>query len=214
MSMDIKTRILEQAQMTFFQSGFYRVTVDELAHNLGISKKTLYKHFPSKEILLNETMQRFMDKNEKVFKNIVENTSGSVLEKLHQIFTHLGAIFTLISVQFTEDLRRYAPDIWQNVDRRRMQFLQQYVRPLIEMGLEEGVIRKGIPPDILFLIYSTLVQRILNPETLSRTPLSAKQAFTIIIQIFFQGTLTETAQERFRCLTSDQGDQAKGFHLI
>jgi AcrR family transcriptional regulator len=207
----MKTRILEQAQKTFFQSGFYRITMDELAHNLGISKKTLYKHFPSKEILLEETMQRFMDQNEITLKSIVENDSGSVLEKLQRIFTYLGTIIASISIQFTEDLRRYAPHIWQKVDRRRMQFLHGYVRPLIEMGVKEGIIRQGIPPEFIFLIYSTLVQQIINPESLSRLPVSVRQAFVLVIQIVFLGTLTEAAQESFRQSTMDLEDPVKGF---
>lgn len=210
----MRTRILEHARKTFFQSGFYRITMDELAHDLGISKKTLYKHVPSKEILLEETLRQFMDQNEVIFQRIVENPTGSVLEKLQQLFIQLGTNIATVSPQFTEDLRRYAPDLWQVVDRRRMQFLHTYLRPLIEAGIREGMIRKDIPPDFFFLIYTTLIQQILNPESLSRLPFSLQQAFILVMQIVFQGTLTETAQKKFQKWIRNQGIPAKNHPYV
>ena len=57
-----RKRILERVRSRFFSSGFSKVTMDELAHDLGVSKKTIYKHFPSKNELLRELLKLKMDR--------------------------------------------------------------------------------------------------------------------------------------------------------
>jgi AcrR family transcriptional regulator len=56
---ETRQRILSTAQQIFLKTGFSKVTMDELANELGMSKKTLYKHFSSKEDLLKVIMTEF-----------------------------------------------------------------------------------------------------------------------------------------------------------
>ena len=66
-----KEKISNYSQEVFFKSGFYKITMDEIAQGLRVSKKTIYKYFPSKHILL-----------ETVVKAFIQSTKNRLIKKI------------------------------------------------------------------------------------------------------------------------------------
>ena len=194
----MRERILEIAREKFFQFGFTRVTVDEIAHDLGVSKKTLYRHFPSKEALLREIMKQTTGEIEAGIDRILNDRNSDFVEKLRGIWAWLASRLSKIGPAFQQDLQRHAPEVWKEVDQRRNQAIRRRFGTLFQKGVHSKAIRRDINAELLVLIYLTLVQRIINPETLSQLPLSMSQAFETIISVMFEGILTDRARRRFR----------------
>lgn len=186
------------ARDKFFQFGFTRVTVDEIAQDLGVSKKTLYKYFPSKEALLREIMKQTTHEIEAKIDTILKDRNSDFVEKLRGIWAFLASRLSKIGPPFQQDLQRHAPEVWKEVDQRRNQIIRQRFGKLFQKGVQSKAIRRDIDAELLVLIYLTLVQRIVNPETLSQLPLSMSQAFETIISVMFEGILTDRARRRFR----------------
>lgn len=186
------------ARDKFFQFGFTRVTVDEIAQDLGVSKKTLYRHFPSKEALLREIMKQTTGEIEASVDTILNDRNSDFVEKLRRIWALLASRLSKIGQPFQQDLERHAPEVWKEVDQRRNQIIRQRFGKLFQKGVQSKAIRRDINAELLVLIYLTLVQRIVNPETLSQLPLSMSQAFETIISVMFEGILTDRARRRFR----------------
>jgi hypothetical protein len=67
----------------------------------------------------------------------------------------------------------------------------------MEEGVRKGAFKNQINPQLLLLIYTTLIQRIINPETLSQLPLTPSQALAAIREIFFEGALTDKARVQY-----------------
>jgi AcrR family transcriptional regulator len=190
-------RILEAAARRFMELGISKVTLDEIASDLGMSKKTMYKYFPSKEDLLKNIIHERIKRNGKRFNDIM-GSSSPFGEKLQEIFTFVGREFSTPSKQFILDLRRLAPDLWEEADEFRRTTIVTNVRSMIEKGKEEGMIRKDLDSDLFVLVFLNAVQNIVNPQTLSEYPFTALQAFRGILRIIFEGALTEKASATLR----------------
>ena len=172
--------------------------MDEIAHELGMSKKTLYQHFPGKRDLLQESLLGINHKISKGLSSIIQNNQVGFSTKLEQALGFVASELPRFSPIFLRDIQRHAPDIWQELDRRRSQSIKKYLGTLIDEGIRKGVLRKDMDAEFLVLLFSTLILNIINPETLSRLPLSTTQAFANINRVVFQGILTDQGRSKYR----------------
>ncbi len=197
-ALEIQNRILEVAGSQFFSLGFTKVTMDEIAHELGLSKRTLYQYFPGKKALLRKA---FLSRTERISEglgNISQSNETPFGKRLEQALTLVATEIPHFSPIFLRDIQRHAPEIWQELDQRRQELIRTRFGKLIEEGVEKGFLRGDIDSEMLVLLFSTLIRNVLNPETLSRLPLSAPQAFAIISGVLFEGILTGKGRAKFR----------------
>ena len=193
----VRERIIRAARNRFLTLGFSKVTMDELAFDLGMSKRTLYRHFPGKRELLRHSMLAQVERVSTGLDQIMGRDSTS-MERLSRVLVMLHEELPGPSGRALADIRRNAPDIWEEVDRRRVEVVRGHFRRLIEDGRAEGTVRQDIDPDLFLLILVTLIQRLVNPETLVRLPLTAPQLLEEIIRLLSIGILTDTGRRDYR----------------
>jgi len=194
----LRRRVIEEADSMFFRTGFSSVTMDELAARLGMSKKTLYRLFQSKEDLLRAVMLRIVNEVEATTDAVFEDPNLSFLEKLHTVFSLIGFYVMRLRQPVLDDIRRNAMDVWEEFDAWRQQRVLGKFGGLIRQGIAEGFIRKDLDPQLLTIIHATLIRRVMNPETLAELPLSASQTFATLLTVFFEGILTAEARTKYR----------------
>ena len=189
------TRILNSAREQFVRFGYSKVTTDEIASELGISKKTLYKYFASKEALFRAVMQRTMDDISAGAAAIIYNEELEYTRKLTETLAFFSEqIARVFSRPLMRDLRRKLPHIWQEVEAFREEQIFTKFASLIAEGVKQGVIRSDIHQEVIVRIYFAAAQQIMNPETLLNLPLTANEAFDAIVKTLFEGLLTERAR--------------------
>jgi AcrR family transcriptional regulator len=190
---DERERILHAAARRFMEFGISKVTLDEIASDLGMSKKTMYKYFPSKEDLLKNIIRDRINRNGKRFNDMMG--SGKPFgEKLQEIFAFAGREFSMPSRLFILDLKRLDPELWKEAVEYRRKTIVTNVKKMIEQAKEEGMIRKDLDVALFVLVFQNAVEDILTPKTLSEQPFSALQAFQGILEIIFEGALTDGAR--------------------
>jgi AcrR family transcriptional regulator len=194
---NIKKRILETARLQFFRSGYTKVTTDEIAAELGISKKTLYKHFPSKEKLLREVMEMTLVEFKSGVDGILLNERTDFVEKLKQLMNFLGGqISKTFTRPFLNDIQKNAPEIWKKVEAFREKNIHTTFANLIDEGIDKGLFRSDVDQRLLVLIYFNAIQHTINPEVLSQLPFSTSEVFETIIKVIFEGILTDKARTK------------------
>ena len=189
--MDTRQRILEAARSRFVLLGFSKVTMDEIASDLGMSKRTIYQHFTSKQALLREAM---LDKATRMgagVQEIVNRVGLSPAEKLEELVMFLAKGLPRFSRIFLEDMHRNAPDLWEELDGRRNRVMKESFRKLIVEGQQQGDFRRDLNLDLLLQILEVLLQRIVSPEALSQIPRTAAQVVVEIIEILSIGIMTD-----------------------
>lgn len=184
----------------FFTTGFSSVTMDDLANRLGISKKTLYRLFQSKQDLLRAVMLRIVSEVEASTDAVFEDPHLKFIEKLQRVFALIGFYVMRLRQPVLDDIRRNAMDVWEEFDEWRQKRVLGKFGGLIRQGIAEGFIRKDLDPQLMSIIHATVIRRVMNPETLAQLPLSASQTFATILTVFFEGILTNDGRAKFQRL--------------
>jgi len=207
---EVRERILVAVGQRFFTEGFTAVTMDEMARELGMSKKTLYRLFPSKDVLLRAVMQKFVGEVEAATDRILEDPETNCLSKLSRLLRFIAMQMLRIHPPFLLDLQRSAHPVWAELDEWRRRRVISKFAVLIEQGIAEGVFRDDLNKDLLLLMYTLLIQGIVNPEVLSQLPLTANQAFEHVAKVFFEGVLTDRArtEQALNLSTKEPGDES------
>jgi AcrR family transcriptional regulator len=191
-----KERIIEIAEQRFLRLGTSKVTLDEIAAELRMSKKTMYKFFPSKEDLLRTIVHAIMGRLRGRVEAIVESDKPFV-QKAPELLAVLGRQIGMISKQFMIDLQRFAPALWKEMDDFRRERILTNVRRMFTQAKEEGVFRKDLDVELFILVFLNSVQGIVNPQTLTQQSFSGEEALAGIFKIIFEGAMTEEARKEF-----------------
>ncbi len=200
---EIKERILAKSEEMFTQFGYSKVKMEEIATGLGISKKTLYKFFPSKENLVREMLDSRRCDVENHIAELWMDESQDFVGKLKKLMDYVGKQTSKINGPLLWDLQRNIPEIWDEIQKFRKEKSWKKVSELIEEGIEKGIFRKDINQQLALLMYFNSVHSIINPESLAQLPFSANQAFETIIKIMFEGILTEEGRAKYLSQRSD-----------
>lgn len=197
-----KDRIIEAARNTFLAKGFSKVTMDELVQQLGISKKTMYQHFHSKDELLDAAVEWQMLEVSSNIRTITQS-SDDFVTKLYSMWQYIGHFVCHISSQFRDDIRRFRPDIWKRIEEMRRKMILGNFSKMIDEGIRLGLVRDDLSKDAMVLMYLSAIQGVVNPETLAQYPFSIEDAFRTIMRIYLDGILTESARKHFHMKISN-----------
>jgi len=194
-----KERILEFSRTKFFQEGFARITIEELSADIGISKKTFYKFFESKEDLLSAIITRTMTEIGGRVAAVIESEKPFV-EKLNDVMAVLGTLVSRIGRPFQVDLQRAFPAQWKRVvDFRRVTLTTNFER-LIGQGVHEGCVLSDVNNRLFMLAYLSSIEGICRPDVLAGESFSMQEAIRGIMSLFFFGILSPDASEQLRTL--------------
>ena len=193
----IRLRILSTAGEEFFRHGFSKVTVDEIATRLGISKKTIYKYFSSKDELLRDVTRATMNEIGACCSDILKDEGIEFVDKLRNMMTTVGVHYSKLAKPLIEDLQKHAPHIWKEIADFRTERINKDFGALLQEGMEKGIFRRDIDRQLILLIYGNAIQTIINPEMLMNLPYTATQIFETIMKVMFEGILTEEAKPKY-----------------
>jgi AcrR family transcriptional regulator len=195
--MGVRERMVATAERIFLSSGFSRVLMDDLARELGMSKKTLYAHFESKEELLRAVLVRRTTEIDRGLEAIV-GAKESFPAKLGHLARFLQSQVAKVSPVFLEDIRRYAPDCFQVIEEFRGRAIPRYFGRLLEEGVRAGHVRQQLNRDLLIRMLVLSIQGIIRPETVEELHLRPGEALDHILAIFFDGILTSKGRQAHR----------------
>src|SRR5882762_365855 len=152
-----RQRIVDAARVHFFNHGFRSVTMDDLAQELGISKKTLYAHFPSKIKLLEAVLVDKFASVEAKLNEITRAHPHDFATALHELLTNTQRELDEIKPPFVRDMRQKAPQVFKVIERRRAALIERFFGNLFIEGQRTGMVRKDVPAKLIIEILLTIV---------------------------------------------------------
>ena len=188
--LEIKDRIIAKAREQFFRYGFKSVTMDDIANELGISKKTIYQHFEDKDELVYQLMMSEMNQDkcdwddlEKISKDVIERTVKS-MELIKQAFTEINpaAFF---------DIKKYHPKSWQIFQEHKQNFILASIIKDLKDGIEQGYFRPDIKVDILAKMRLEQIELGFDPQVFPQNKFNIVEVELTMLDNFFRGILTE-----------------------
>jgi AcrR family transcriptional regulator len=193
--MDEQVKIIEQIEDKLFSEGFYKTTMDDVASELGMSKKTIYKFFPSKEDLVMAIAKHFMDRmKSKILPAL--NSDKNAIEKLSELIKILAGASEKISKKRMEEMKRHFPAIWNEIDSFRTKMMFENITKVIDQGKKEGLFI-DYPTNIIMNILVASIRNIVNPDFILNNNFSIIEAARTVFKIIIGGILTEKGKKVF-----------------
>jgi AcrR family transcriptional regulator len=192
---DVRQRILVAAEKLFTTYGFSRVSMDEIASELGMSKKTLYKHFPTKEALLLQVIETFYANLNADIAAIRLDEKLSFTEKISRFIALVANRVAVNRDPFVQDIQRNVPQMWARIHTLRRETIQAQFRAIIEEGIRHGVFQSDLDPSLITLIVLAAIERLTDPETWEQHAYSFSEIFQGTLRVVFQGILTDKARQ-------------------
>lgn len=199
----MKDSIISKATKLFFKRGVRSVTLDELSSELGISKKTLYQYFSNKEELINEVVTRFMKQNTTIIEEIMVSANNSI-EGFYQTAHHVYMIFNSISPATIFEIKKYYPAIWKKLQGFKKKSIEKLTMINLKKGIEEGLYRSDIKPDMVMRFYMTVVLNMNDEELFPETLHNPGKIYQGFIHYHIRSIATEKGYRLFKELNQSK----------
>lgn len=162
----MKEKIISKASELFLKLGFKSVTMDDIAGEMCISKKTIYKYFCNKEVLIEESTSTVHKQVHEIIDSIVAKNLNAIHEnfEIREMFRDMFKNNSDTSPIY--QLKKHYPEIYQNILSHEIDQCTQYFRENIEKGIKEDLYRSDLNIDIYVRFYYTLIFHI-NENTVS-----------------------------------------------
>ncbi len=193
--MEEKEKILEFTEEKLFSQGFHKTTMAEISSELRMSKKTIYKYFPSKLDLVDAIANRFTERMKGKVVPLLESDKNAV-EKIIGLISLLSKTAAKIGDKIFAELKTHFPTVWQRIDKFRTEMMYANLSKVIDQGKNEGLI-EDYPTPLIMNILVNAVRSTVNPEFILNNNFSMKVAAQITFKIILNGILTEKGKEQF-----------------
>ncbi|WKB35418.1 TetR/AcrR family transcriptional regulator [Terrilactibacillus sp. S3-3] len=167
-----------------------KFTMDDLAENLGISKRTIYEHFSSKKEILETIIQRSFDGIKNKEKEIIERNDLKTVEKIQAVMTIVPKYFDLYDREILVQMKKYYPEQWEQVTFE-LNNTWNNLRDLLSQGIEEGVI-KNFNLSIVMKLISSGINWFNNRHFLIQNNINSEEAYSTIADILLFGLTNES----------------------
>ncbi len=154
---------MAKAEELFFTYGVKNTTMDDLSRALGASKKTLYQFVTDKADLVNRTMENHLKAEQAQTEAIVKEAPNAI-EEILSIARHVTSHMKGINPAIVSDLLKFYPSAWQLFTDYKMTFIYNIILNNMKRGIEEGLYRSDINPDILTKVYIARMDLIIDQK--------------------------------------------------
>ncbi|MFC2188300.1 TetR/AcrR family transcriptional regulator [Fulvivirgaceae bacterium LMO-SS25] len=192
--MEVKEKIIEAASTLFMSYGVKSVTMDDIAKNLAVSKKTIYQEFADKNELVLLFAERHLLRYESEFHKI-GNSANNAIEELYLTSLCLRKIVEETSPNVIYDLKKYHAKAWNHYLGYKESLFKDNVKKVIERGMKEGLFRDNIDSEVLSTVRIEEVQLCFNLDLFPKEKFSMAQVQIQVFQNFVLGLLTDKGRE-------------------
>lgn len=173
----MQQKIIQKATELFLKLGFKSVTMDDIANEMGISKKTIYKNFENKEMLIEEGTSIMHDKIEHGIEQIVLKYHNAIEENF-EIRKMFADMFKIAETSPVYQLKKYYPEIYSKLMIRSIEICTKCFKENIEKGIKSGLYRQNLNIESSIKFYYTLIFSI-NENTVSEKELLKQELIAL-----------------------------------
>lgn len=185
---ELEQRIIAKASELFLLHGIKTITMDYLAAEMGISKRTLYEKFTDKETLLLKTLEYQETKaGEERARLAGEFTNPLELNLME--YKSISDSLRRVNRNYMRDLQKYHPQIADFLAKKREADMERVVQ-VMEKSIQQGYIRAELNPRILALLLRVQLEVLIHSEEIEKNRFSYTDVFETIVLNYARGIAT------------------------
>lgn len=174
----------------FWRYGIKSITMDDIAKELGISKKTIYQHFADKDEIVKEVIEKELDCE----KSDMERLKSEVRDPIEEVMKaseYMRANFATISPVLFHDLKKYHPKAWTLFQKHKYEHIVHTISANLTEGKTMGLYRRDIDVEILARLRLEQIEMAFDTTIYPPQKFSMMDVQIQFIHHFLRGILTE-----------------------
>ena len=187
--METKDRILTCAAALFMRNGIRSVSMDDIANELGMSKKTLYKSFTNKDEIVLAVMSTHLCQAQGECSRFANSATDAVQEML-TISAWADQQFSNIHPSIFHDLRKYYPSAWALFSAHKNTFVLDQITRNLRRGIAEGLFRADLDVEVLARLNLAQMELTFNSDLYPHTEFAPKRVNKVLDEHFLLGVAT------------------------
>lgn len=189
--------ILERATQVYMKYGVKSVTMDDLAKELSISKKTIYKYYSDKPELVKAIIEMKVDMDQAVCTNSAQQSNNAIEEMISIskfVIENIGSINPTVFY----DLQKFYPEAWQVIQTHKWSFVLNMITVNIERGIKEGLYRKNLNAKIIGKQYVVANDMITNTNIFPWPEFKFEELFKEIMRFQLNGMVNDEGRKHLK----------------
>ena len=187
--MEIKDRILNHAQKLFTRNGIKSVSMDDIAADMAISKKTLYKWFENKDQIVHAAMTRHLEGTQLDCNTMIQG-STSAIDELFQMLEWVKQEFSNVHPSIFYDLQKFHPTTWQLWQAHKTEFILTQIIENLRRGIAEGLFRADLDVEVIARLRLAQIEMQFDPEIYPYRAFAQERVSVALLEHFMLGVAT------------------------
>jgi AcrR family transcriptional regulator len=178
----------------FMRYGIKSLTMDEIARQLGVSKKTIYKYASDKKDLVNQCVQMAVSNEECILCDVQEQV-GNAIDILLDVNKRVSEKVQNVQPSVMYDIERYYPEAHKIMQSHKQEFIFNMVKENMELGIKEGLYRNNLIPEVIASSYIAMTSQIFNPNPMNPPEYDFKTLHKEIARYHIRGIASEKGRK-------------------
>lgn len=186
----MKDRIVKSALSLFWRYGIKSVTMDDIAKELGISKRTIYQHYTDKEAILKMVIHQELSSQQCEMEELGV-TTDSPIEQLIRATDQMRTAMAHMNPALLYDLKKYYPESWGLFQSYKYEFIMKGIRENLMQGIVAGVYRTDLDVDVLSRLRMEEFEIAFDPNIFPPDKFHMMDVQMQFVHHFLRGIMTE-----------------------
>ena len=195
--METLEKILSRSEVLFLRYGIRSITMDDIARELGISKKTLYQFVDNKAELIQKVLLQFIEDEQRTIREITQQSSNAIEEMLN-IGRYITQVLRRLTPTTLFDLQKYYPESWQMVYMLNQEYIYNVIKSNLERGIQQGFYRPNLHIDIISRLYVGKTNYLIDEDIFPLREYDRGELYREFILYHIHGILSEKGREWVR----------------
>lgn len=184
-----QNKIIEGSRELFYRYGIRRVTMDDIARHLGVSKKTLYTSFTDKNHLITALAEIDFKKHDQEMVQI-RKSSANAIDEIVQNMRYMSGIFNGMNTNLIFDMQRYHHTAWKLYMDFKSRCVATTILTNINRGIKEGLYRSDFNIKVLSQLRIAELDIAFNPELYPSDKFNIVEVQIELLKHFIMGIAT------------------------
>ncbi len=193
---DDLNNILEKVQCLYLKYGIKSITMDDVAHELGISKKTLYTFVTDKTDLVKKILDKQLEEG-KCYFDTISNQTLNAIEEIIEVHKHVNNAIKKYNPTTEYDLRKYYPEIYKPFLEEKRKRMYSWILSNIKKGKSLGLYRDDVNENVISKLVVSRNEFLVESDLFSENEFNSSDFFNEILKYHIRGVATTKGIELY-----------------
>jgi AcrR family transcriptional regulator len=212
-NMEVKERILTKAADLFSRYGIRSITMDEIASQLGISKKTIYQFFTDKDDMVSAVIDQEIARNE-MDCNLFRQEAADAVQQVFLALESLDEMLKYTNPLMLYDLEKHHPRAFQKLREYKYRFLYQILMDNIQWGMDTDVYRSDLQKDIVAKWRIESAFLVFNPDVFPHSRYKISEVNYELAMLYLHGVVAPKGKKLIEIYTAERTQKLSHEHKV